>query len=220
MNAKSSVARVGSVQVASLFLALLFVGFSLQANPSAKRIFDDYREGDIVLQHIKAPLCQLIASVTHSPYSHCGLVVYREGKTYVLEAADTVQYTPLKEWLAFGDQQRVTVVRVKDLDKEQIQKAVRAAKTFVGKPYDMQYKPDDAKIYCSELVYKAFERGCKTQVGTIQKLGQLDWKPHEAAIRQLAGGELPLERPMITPDALVRSPRTVTVYSTFPEKKR
>lgn len=29
---------------------------------------------------------------------------------------------------------------------------------LVGRPYDFRYAPDDSEIYCSELVYKVFER--------------------------------------------------------------
>jgi hypothetical protein len=201
--------------LAACALACLVVGAA-----DTKPPFRDYRDGDIVLQHIRQPFCEVISAVTQSPYSHCGLVVHRSGKPYVLEAVGPVQYTPLDKWLAFGDQGRVTVIRVKDLDAKQIQQAIRVAKTFLGKPYDIQYEPDDAKIYCSELVYKAFLRGCKVKLGTIQRLGDLNWRPYETLIRKIAGGKLPLDRRMITPVALVRSPRTAIVHSTFPKAEQ
>jgi hypothetical protein len=182
--------------------------------------FSDYRDGDIVLQHIRQPLCEMISAVTQSPYSHCGLVVHRHGKPYVLEAVGPVQYTPLDKWLGTGDHGRVTVVRVKDLDGKQIQQAIQVAQTFLDKPYDIQYEPDDAKIYCSELVYKAFLRGCRVKLGTIQRLRDLNWRPYEALIRRIAGGKLPLDRRMVTPVALVRSPRTAIVHSTFPKAEQ
>lgn len=203
--------------LAMLLVAALALTTGTFANDRTPPPFQDYRAGDIVLQHIESPLCKMIAAVTESPYSHCGLVVYRGTEPYVLEAVGTVSYTPLARWLATGDRGRVTVVRVKDLTPAQIAKAIQAAQAFFGKSYDIQYQPDDRKIYCSELIYKAFRNGCGIEVGAVQRLGDLKWQPHEAAIRQLAGGELPLDRRMVTPVTLVDSPLTTVVYSSFPK---
>ena len=187
---------------------------------AGKATFEDYRDGDIVLQHIKVPLGEVIKSATESPYSHCGLVVHRKGKPFVLEAIGPVRYISLRRWLAQGHRGRVTVVRVTDLEPGQAAKAIQVAEGFLGKPYDIQYQVDDARIYCSELVYKAFERGCGIAVGELDRLGDLKWGPHEAFIRNITGGELPLNRRMITPVALVKSPRTVVVHSTFPARSK
>ncbi len=189
------------------------------ANDGVAPPFSDYRDGDIVLQHVKAPLCEMIADITQSPYSHCGLIVHRGTEVYVLEAVETVSYTPLGQWLATGDRGRVTVVRVRNLTAAQIAQAIQAAQVFLGRPYDTQYQPDNRRIYCSELAYKAFRNGCGIEVGAVQRLGDLKWQPYEKTIRQLADGELPLDRRMVTPAALVDSPLTTVVYSNFPEPK-
>jgi hypothetical protein len=76
---------------------------------------------------------------------------------------------------------------------------VAEAERFLGKPYDIHYEFDDAKIYCSELIFKGFKAATGEDLGRVRKLGDLKWQPYEAVIRQIENGGLPLERPMITP---------------------
>ncbi len=84
--------------------------------------------------------------------------------------------------------------------------------TLLGRPYDYHYAPGDSQIYCSELVYKVAERQLGVKVGIWDKLGDLNWKPWEKFIREIEDGQLPLDRPMITPVGLTRSPEVVRVY--------
>ena len=178
----------------------------------------DFQQGDILLQHVPSYLCSVVADVTSSWYSHCGLIVYRQGKPYVLEAIGTVRYTPIRDWLGRGVFGWFTQIRVKGLAKGHLAKVVAEAEKMLGRPYDIQYELDDRKIYCSELVYKAFRRGARIETGKRQRLRDLKWRPHEKFIRHLAGGVLPLAREMVTPQSLKDSPNTELVYSSFPPR--
>ncbi len=64
---------------------------------------------------------------------------------------------------------------------------------------------DDAKIYCSELIYKAFKKAGGGALGITRLLGDLNWKPHEQTIRAITGGQVPLSREMITPKDLAEA---------------
>ena len=55
------------------------------------------RDGDIIFQTTPSKQSQAIQIVTHSPYSHVGIIFMREGKPYVYEAISKVQYTPLAQ---------------------------------------------------------------------------------------------------------------------------
>ena len=55
-----------------------------------------------------------IQRATHSPYSHMGLVLYRDGRAFVLEAVATVRYTPLAEWIDRGVGRHFVVRRLRD----------------------------------------------------------------------------------------------------------
>ena len=50
------------------------------------------------------------------------------------------------------------------------------------------------------------------ELGQPQRLGDLKWQPYEELIRRIEGGDLPLDRPMITPVQLTRSPVLARVY--------
>lgn len=59
-------------------------------------------DGDIVFQTSQAAQSLAVQKATGSRYSHMGIIILREGKPFVFEAAHTVQYTPLNNWIARG----------------------------------------------------------------------------------------------------------------------
>ena len=56
------------------------------------------------------------------------------------------------------------------------------------RPYDIHYDLDDQAIYCSELIYKAFERSTGEKLGKLQKIGELKWQAHAPVIREIEVG--------------------------------
>ena len=58
------------------------------------------RDGDIIFHTSRSAQSAAIQLATHSRYSHVGLILFRDGKPYVLEAVATVRYTPLDSWIA------------------------------------------------------------------------------------------------------------------------
>jgi len=76
---------------------------------------------------------------------------------------------------------------------------------------DYHYDMDDAAIYCSELIYKAFRTATGEELGHLQKLGETPLEPYEPVIKQLEGGQVPLERLMIT-RAPLRGPQLEKVF--------
>jgi len=159
--------------------------------------------GDVIFQSFPHnPLTDLIESATESTYSHCGLVVVRPGGAVVLEAIGPVTETPLEQWIARGRDGAFAVYRLRHEYAGRVGEIIQAANRFRGRPYDSRYRFDDEKIYCSELVFKAFQKVTGEELGVVRKLAEFNWKPNEAAIRRLEGGGLPLERKMISPKDL------------------
>ena len=177
--------------------------------------------GDVLFQSLPAsPLVDAIEDATASPYSHCGILAKHEGRWVVLEALGSVRRTPLEQWILQGRGAGVEVYRFDNELAEEIPAIIVAAEEFLGRPYDMRYRMDDESIYCSELVYKAVKNATGVTVGKLDKLGDLDWRGHEALIRSIEGGTLPLEREMISPRALTESPRLHKVFGEIPPREK
>ena len=175
-----------------------------------------YRTGDVVLQEIGGRLGKLIQGVTESRFDHCGLVeVDARGRILVIEAVGPVQVIPLRQWKARGKGKKVVVYRPRGSLADKVGAVVEAARKYKGLPYDIQYELDDAKIYCSELVYKAFRDGAGVELVKTEKLGEMRYLPFVVQILSITGGELPLEREIVSPVALTRSTYLRLVHSDF-----
>jgi len=166
------------------------------------------RDGDIIFQTSRSGQSIAIQKATHSPYSHMGVILHREGKPFVFEAIATVRYTPLENWIARGDGGRYVVRRLnRPLQPAEVVKLREAAKTYAGKPYDLYFEWTDARIYCSELVWKMYRDATGLEIGALQKLRELDLDDPAviAKMRERYGKNIPLDERMISPAAMYES---------------
>jgi permuted papain-like amidase YaeF/Yiix C92 family enzyme len=166
------------------------------------------RDGDIIFHTSRSTQSAAIQRATHSPYSHMGVVLYRDGKPYVFEAIATVRYTPLATWIARGDGGRYAVRRLhRPLQPAEVKKLREAAMTYAGKPYDLYFEWTNARIYCSELVWKMYRDATGLEIGSLQKLRELDLTDPavKAKMRERYGKDIPLEERMISPAAMYES---------------
>ena len=171
------------------------------------------QEGDIVFQSLSgSDLVDAIEGVTHSELSHCGIVFLRGGSWHVIEALGRVRMTPLPTWVARGEGWRFCAYRLTPEFETQIPAIIEAAMKYEGRPYDLHYRMGDDAIYCSELVYKAIRDATGRNVGTLERLGDLDWEPYRATIERYENGGVPLDREMITPAGLTRADELVRAY--------
>lgn len=204
--------RAAKIRLTILLAVWLVVVVRFLAIPAWRIWSYDPQEGDIVFQSLpRADLVDAIEGVSNSPHSHCGMVMRKNGEWVVVEAIGSVRETPLWQWIIRGRGYSREIYRLKDKSGLDVEKLRTALYQFEGRPYDFHYAMGDTEIYCSELVYKAYDRSHGIKIGEIEKLGSLNWKPFEAFIREMENGELPLDRDMITPVALTRSPLLVQV---------
>jgi hypothetical protein len=161
------------------------------------------REGDVVFQSLpRNPLVGAIEGVTHSPYSHCGLVAHEDGGWYVYEALGNVIRTPLYDWWDRGRGHALAVYRLGDEYQPRVPKMIEYARGLMGRPYDTHYSMDDERIYCSELVFKAFQAATGEPLGEVVRFGDLDWKPYRKLVEQVEEGPVPVDRMMVPPRQL------------------
>lgn len=175
------------------------------------------KDGDIIFQTSRSSQSVAVQRATGSKYSHMGMVVHRQGKPYVFEAIDTVQYTPFDRWVSRGAGGRFVVKRLRDADAQltpvALQQLRTAADRFAGRRYDLHFGWSDDRIYCSELVWKAYERSLGVRIGVLQKVRDFDLSDPavKAKMRERYGTRIPLDEPVISPVAMFESPLLVTV---------
>lgn len=166
------------------------------------------RAGDLVFQDLACgERCELIRSVTDSPYSHVGVVVEDEGVRMVWEALAPVGPVPLSEWVRRGIDAEVAVYRPHPSLRPLRNAVEEAMEGMAGRSYDGDYQWDEERIYCSELVAKAYlEAGQELIAPHTVDLGR-----HTDRVSQLSGGRLTPETLMVTPADLARSELFVRV---------
>jgi hypothetical protein len=170
--------------------------------------------GDVLFQPLPllSDLVAAIEGITHSPYSHCGVVVQKNEEWYVIEAAALVTTTLLEEWIDRGRHNQYAAFRLKPEYKQKITRFIEALHVYVGRPYDMQYDFDDEAIYCSELIYKGFRDATGENLGQLVRLGDLNWQPYKDIITRYGGDPPPLERIMITPKHLSEAEQLIKIF--------
>lgn len=182
--------------------------------PAAAYLAYAPQEGDVVFQSLPhAPLVNAIEGGTRSPWSHCGIVAYEDGRWVVYEALGSVRRTSLAEWFWRSRAWQFAAYRIRPEHAAAIPAALENVRTNVGKPYDVRYELDDEKIYCSELVYKGWLAATGQGLGKLVRLGDLHWQPYQQLIEMLEGGSVPVERMMITPRDLALAPELELVTS-------
>lgn len=175
------------------------------------------RDGDLIFQTSRSAQSVAIQRATGSVYSHMGLVLFRDGQPYVYEAIATVRFTPLDRWIARGAGHHFVLKRLRNadsvLDATGLNRLRAAAMHFAGRPYDLTFDWSDDRIYCSELVWKAYDRGLGIDIGALQTIREFNLTDPavRAKIRERYGDNVPLGEPVISPISMFRSNLLVTV---------
>lgn len=170
--------------------------------------------GDIIFQMSRSAQSKAIQQATHSSYSHTGMIVLRNNIPYVFEAIGPVVFTPLQKFINRGEKGRYIIRRVKGgLSATQQQKLMQMTKRYLGKPYDLAFSWTDERQYCSEVVWKVYDRALGIQPGKLQKLKEFDLSSPavRAKLNERYGKNIPLEESVISPQALFDAPQLETV---------
>jgi hypothetical protein len=176
------------------------------------------RDGDIVFQTSRSAQSLAIQLATKSPYSHMGIVYVRDGKPFVFEAVQPVKLTPLDGWIERGEGRHVVVKRLRDADARLTVDALRKMRAIgeqlAGRDYDPYFEWSDERVYCSELVWKVFERGAGIELGELQTIADFDLSNPavQAKVRERYGDHVPLDEVVISPAAIFAAPDLETVY--------
>ena len=180
---------------------------------------DEIKNGDLIFQTSLSGQSKAIQLATKSKYSHCGLI-YKDGNEfYVFEAVQPVKRTPLDKWIARGKDGKYVIKRLKNagqvLNSSTLTKMKQVGDQFNGKNYDLAFEWSDEKIYCSELIWKIYQRATGIEIGKLEKLSDFDLT-NEAVkqkMKERYGDKIPTNEIVISPAAIFDSELLMTVKS-------
>ena len=131
-----------------LFIIMVMVTISCGNNVDVNAL----QEGDIVFVESQSQQSPYIKIGTMSKWTHCGVVVDTPEGLKVLEASKSVRLTPFNTFVGRAKNDNWCVKR----PKQQL-KAPVSYRKYLGQPYDLEFKFDNGKMYCSELVWLVYK---------------------------------------------------------------
>lgn len=177
------------------------------------------RNGDLIFQTSESRQSKAIQLATHSAHSHCGIIYKRVGQWVVFEAVQSVKTTPLRNWIDRGKDEHFVIKRLRDAEGALTPKALArmdsVGKTFMRRRYDAGFSWSDDEIYCSELIWKVYDRSLHRRLGHLQQLKDFDLSPPavQKKLKERYGDRLPLNETVISPVSIFNSPELVTVLN-------
>ena len=165
----------------------------------------ELRSGDIIFEISTSSQAKAVALASRSPIGHVGIIAVRDGAVTVIEAVQPVREVPIEDFKANGLNWTISRLKQPPPNDDWADGVLRVARKWKGKTYDSLFEWSDDKIYCSELVWKAFDRGAGIQLVAPQHIGDLDlfWPPVKALIKARLHGKAPdLEELIVTPGHL------------------
>lgn len=192
-----------------VFLLLFALALST-SGCSKEQATPSFKEGDLIFQITTSPQSKAIQMATGSEYTHCGIILEKDGKLQVFEALTKVGFVPIEQWIRRGVKGHYVVMRLKDpsvLTPDIMKKMHHDSTYFAGRDYDLLFQWSDKKIYCSELVWKLYKRTTGLELGKLHTFSDYDLNHDEIRqiIRQRYGQDFRLDEKVIAPSDVMKS---------------
>ncbi len=174
-----------------------------------------FQNGDIIFQESLSSQSEALRLATGSPYTHVGILFKWKGNWVVYEAAQPVRMTELKKWQWHGKNGHYVVKRLKKpVSPEKMEKLRKAAKAWFGIPYDLKFQWSDRRMYCSEYVWKLYERVLGIKLATPAKFKDFDFRKPAVRkkLKERYGTDFPADEKVVAPVQLFRSSLLETVF--------
>lgn len=136
-------------------LIILFVSFFMLAFPNTLYA-DTLKTGDIILRQENTYLSKLFAAIENSSYAHAGVILKRNGKSYIVhvEMAEGEDGLRVQEWKEFlKNAERWKVLRLKNpMEKDQFDRILN--KYIKLKPsFNLDFtEGKKGSLYCTEFI--------------------------------------------------------------------
>lgn len=176
------------------------------------------REGDIIFICYTHVLYRRIAETSRSWESHVGILLRdRRGEWQVAESTlPFTKFTSLEKFFLHSKDGRFMIRRLREgLSQEQIQRLRGAVGSRMGKLYDLGFKYDSPRLYCSKFVYDSFLEATGHRIGRIETFREMFAGNPTAPLsfwRVWFWGSIPWERRTVTTTSQLQSPALVTMF--------
>lgn len=131
---------------------LLIISMLLLAGCGNSIDVANLQEGDVVFIESQSSQSPYIKVGTMSKWTHCGVVVNTPEGLKILEASKTVRLTPFAKFIGSAKNDNWVVKR----PDQKLEKSISYSK-YLGMPYDLEFKFNNGKMYCSELVWLVYQ---------------------------------------------------------------
>ena len=205
----------GFVTIGLILVLILGVLQAKISNTTTK--LEAVKNGDIIFQASLSEQSKAIQLATNSKYSHCGIIYRENGQFYVFEAIQPVKKTPIDKWIARGKDNHYVIKRLINADQiltaETLVNLKEEGNKFEGKNYDLTFEWSDDRIYCSELIWKIYQRATGLEIGKLQTLGDFNLTNNlvKQILKKRYGNKIPLNEIVISPAAIFESELLETV---------
>lgn len=179
------------------------------------------QSGDVVFQTSASQLGPALEIATGSEITHCGVVMIDNDTAFVYEAVGPVRKITLGEWITRGVEDRFAAKRLMNADStlltETLEKMRSVFDKYIGRDYDIQFEWSDDRFYCSELVYKMFDKGAGIEMGEFVKFGEfkLDDPLVQFWIEKYFPDGPNMKEKVVSPVSIYNDTSLVTVHSTY-----
>ena len=203
-----------------MFLITLFLSLQIFASSDStcSKIANQLNEGDLIFLDIDSVIFEQVAVATQTWTSHVGIAVYEEGWFVAESALLKSRKTPLCDYLSRTQDERFEVRRLKKylsvLDLAILKDYLESQ---MGIFYDTGFDYDSSQLFCSKLVYDAFQN-IGVEVGLIKTFQTvLDENPEGSLTfwKVWFLGSIPWDRRTVTPKDQLVDDDFYTVLSSF-----
>lgn len=191
-----------------LGLAVILIISTLTLTYTVRTVKYIPKDGDIIFQSSQSFQSTAIKIGTVSKYSHCGIIVMRNDRPYVLEAHKGVELTPLNKWIDRGVLcNHYKIMRLKDAKKLNINYTLNV-------PYDLDFRFNNGKYYCSELVWDIYKDN-NIDLCNPKQLKEYHFLNVPLVKKKIKERGFTLEQSVVAPSDLVKSNKLKTVAYGF-----
>ncbi len=168
------------------------------------------KTGDIVFISNPSGQGKAIQLATKSKYTHVGIIFVENGTPYVYHAVEPVMKSTFNEFVNMSADGKCVVKRLKNhtsLNTATNEQMRKMAESLLGKHYDIYFDWKDNEWYCSEFVWKLFNRNYKLEIGKLRPLKDFDLtsKEVQSVMKKRYGNDIPYDGLMISPEDMFNS---------------